>query len=47
MDAQFTLPQILATARRLKRAVTGLVIFGNDSVAMVEAGPRGGWRVIA
>lgn len=46
MDALLTLPEIKAKARRLRAKVVALVIFANDRIALVEAGPRGGWRII-
>jgi hypothetical protein len=42
----FTLPEIKAKARRLQVKVVALVIFANDRIALVEAGPRGGWRIV-
>ncbi len=46
MGALLTLPEIKAKARRLRAKVVALVIFANDRIALVEAGPRGGWRII-
>jgi len=46
MGAVLTLPEIKAKARRLRAKVVALVIFADDRIALVEAGPRGGWRVI-
>ncbi len=46
MDALLTLPEIKAEARRLRAKVVAMVIFANDRIALVEAGPRGGWRII-
>ena len=46
MDALLTLPEIKAEARRLWAKVVAMVIFANDRIALVEAGPRGGWRII-
>jgi hypothetical protein len=46
MDALLTLPEIKSKARRLRAKVVALVIFANDRIALVEAGPRGGWRII-
>ncbi len=46
MNDVFTLPEIKAKARRLKGKVVALVIFANDRIALVEAGPRGGWRIV-
>ena len=46
MDAPLTLPEIKAKARRLRAKVVALVIFANDRIALVEASPRGGWRII-
>ncbi len=46
MDALLTLPEIKAKARRLRAKVVAMVIFANDRIALVEAGPRGGWRII-
>ena len=46
MTAPLTLVEIKAKARRERVKVVALVIFADDLIAMVEAGPRGGWRVI-
>mgnify|MGYP003405824338 FL=1 len=46
MDALLTLTEIKAKARKTRAKVVALVIFANDSIALVEAGPRGGWRII-
>ena len=46
MDALLTLTEIKARARKTRAKVVALVIFANDSIALVEAGPRGGWRII-
>ena len=47
MTAPLTLVEIKAKARRERVKVVALVIFADDRLAMVEAGPRGGWRVVA
>lgn len=46
MTATMTLVEIKAKARRDGAKVVALVIFADDRLAIVEAGPRGGWRVI-
>jgi hypothetical protein len=46
MSDTLTLPEIKAKARRLRAKVVALVIFADDRIALVEAGPRGGWRVV-
>ena len=46
MSAPLTLVEIKAKARRDGAKVVALVIFADDRIEMVEAGPRGGWRVI-
>lgn len=46
MDALSTLVEIKAKARKTRAKVVAMVIFANDRIALVEAGPRGGWRVI-
>ncbi len=47
MSAPLTLAEIKAKARREQAKVVALVILANDDLAIVEAGPRGGWRVIS
>ncbi len=46
MGEVLTLTEIKAKARRTRAKVVSLVIFANDRIALVEAGPRGGWRII-
>ena len=46
MSAPLTLTEIKAKARRERAKVVALVIFANDALAIVEAGPRGGWRIV-
>ena len=46
MGAAITLAEIMAKARRARAKVVAMVIFANDSIALVEAGPRGGWKVL-
>lgn len=46
MDALLTLTEIKAKARKTRAKVVALVIFANDRIALVEAGPRGGWRIV-
>jgi len=46
MDALLTLTEIKAKARKARAKVVAMVIFANDRIALVEAGPRGGWRII-
>jgi hypothetical protein len=46
MDALLTLAEIKAKARKTRAKVVALVIFANDRIALVEAGPRGGWRIV-
>ncbi len=46
MDAILTLCEIKARARRTRAKVVALVIFADDAIALVEAGPRGGWRIV-
>jgi hypothetical protein len=46
MDDVLTLPEIKAKARNLRAKVVSLVIFANDRIVLVEAGPRGGWHVL-
>ena len=46
MGEVLTLPEITAKARRLRAKVVAMVIFANDRIAMVEAGARGGWRIV-
>lgn len=46
MDALLTLSEIKAKARKLRAKVVAMVIFADDRIALVEAGPRGGWRII-
>lgn len=46
MSNLLTLPEIKAKARKARAKVVALVIFANDRIALVEAGPRGGWRII-
>jgi len=45
MSGIFTLTQIRMMAKREKRTITAMVLFADDTVAIVEAGPRGGWRI--
>jgi hypothetical protein len=47
VSAPLTLAEIKAQARRARTKVVALVILANDDLAIVEAGPRGGWRVIS
>lgn len=47
MSALLTLVEIKAKARRERVKVVALVIFADDQIALVEAGPRGGWKIIA
>lgn len=47
MTAPLTLVEIKAKARSARAKVVALVIFADDRIAMVEAGPRGGWRIVA
>ena len=46
MSAPLTLAEIRAKARRERAKVVALVILANDDLAIVEAGPRGGWRIL-
>lgn len=46
MSDLLTLAEIKAKARKSRAKVVSLVIFANDQIALVEAGPRGGWRII-
>ena len=46
MGALFTLCEIKAKARCERAKVQAQVILANDRIATVEAGPRGGWRII-
>ena len=46
MSDILTLQEIKAKARRTRAKVVSLVIFANDRIALVEAGPRGGWRIV-
>lgn len=46
MDALLTLPEIKAKARKARAKVVAMVIFADDRIALVEAGPRGGWRIL-
>ena len=46
MSAPLTLCEIKAKARKARAKVVALVIFANDQLAIVEAGPRGGWRIL-
>lgn len=47
MSAPMTLVEIRTKARRLRAKVVAMVIFADDQIAMVEAGPRGGWKIVA
>ena len=46
MSDLLTLAEIKAKARNARAKVVALVIFANDRIALVEAGPRGGWRIV-
>lgn len=46
MSAPLTLAEIKAKARHARVKVVALVILANDDLAIVEAGPRGGWRIL-
>ena len=46
MSAPLTLAEIKAKARRVRAKVVALVIMANDDLVIVEAGPRGGWRIL-
>lgn len=46
MSAPLTLAEIRAKARHARAKVVALVILANDDLAIVEAGPRGGWRIV-
>ena len=46
MQDVLTLAEIKAKARNARAKVVALVIFADDRIALVEAGPRGGWRII-
>ena len=46
MSDLLTLAEIKAKARRTRAKVVEMVILANDRIALVEAGPRGGWRII-
>lgn len=46
MGALFTLCEIKAKACRERAKVQAQVILADDRIATVEAGPRGGWRII-
>jgi hypothetical protein len=46
MKALMTLTEIKAKARRERAKVVAPVILADDRVVTVEAGPRGGWRVV-
>jgi len=46
MDGLLTLAEIKAKARNLRAKVVAMVIFADDRIAIVEAGPRGGWRIV-
>lgn len=46
MSAPLTLAEIKAQARRARKKVVALVILANDDLAIVEAGPRGVWRIL-
>ena len=46
MGEPMTLTEIRAEARRSRAEVVATVIFANDAIALVKAGPRGGWRVV-
>jgi hypothetical protein len=47
VSAPLTLAEIKAQARRAREKVVALVILANDDLAIVEAGPRGGWRIVS
>jgi hypothetical protein len=47
VSAPLTLAEIKAQARRERAKVVALVILANDDLAIVEAGPRGGWRIVS
>jgi len=46
MGALLTLAEIKAKARGERARIVAQVIFADDRIALVEAGPRGGWRII-
>lgn len=46
MQEVLTLAEIKAKARRSRAKVVAMVIFADDRIALVEAGPRGGWRIV-
>lgn len=46
MIAPTTLAELRGRAMRTRTRIVALVIMANDSIRMVEAGPRGGWRVV-
>ena len=46
MDDLLTLTEIKAKARRERAKVFANVIFADDTIARVEAGPRGGWKIL-
>lgn len=46
MSDLLTLAEIKAKARRTRAKVVAMVILANDRIALVEAGPRGGWRIV-
>lgn len=46
MNAEYTLSEIRLKARRLRRLVVGTVLFCDDRIATVSAGPRGGWKIL-
>jgi hypothetical protein len=46
MDALLTLTEIKAKARHKRAKVIATVILADDTIAKVEAGPRGGWKVL-
>lgn len=46
MQEVLTLAEIKAKARNARAKVVAMVIFADDRIALVEAGPRGGWRIV-
>jgi len=46
VSAPLTLCEIRAQARKARAKVVALVILANDQLAIVEAGPRGGWKIL-
>ena len=47
MSALSTLIELRMRAKRTRATIREMVILADDTICMVEAGPRGGWRIVS